>query len=352
MKVANELLRIAEILLAGCSVTIENRRFRKAVNDQIDKLSDSFWESYERNVEPYSCAVWLKRFKDSAEKIDDAEKAKQFESLAEDYLKQFENGKSVVDYKRLAMQMNQKSREVLREKDYSTLAFTRTLHDFVDYVHAQYSLKHPEEEIKELKRETWTNYKKYAVPVLKNVTSMLKRFCSATGQSFAFQVEVREPSFESTYLSDVMKDPSLSVKFKGRKEPDFTLFVDGNKFEPEDVLSFGDTDFFEDMSEQKAYFDLVDYFRSGRLPEKKQGFLKLYRGMSIGEYQNWQKGQKIPAGKYFTSDKTSALAMDVSGEYPELFFFMVDAGIVAETDRKTFQLTQGGKLRGKKIVPA
>jgi len=352
LKVAQELLRVAEILLAGCSVTIENRRFRKAVNDQIEELSESIWRSYEENLEPYTRSGWLRKFQEGLKRVEDEQKAEQLEALALGYLKQFESGKSVADYKRLATQMNQKSREILKEKDFSTLGFTRVLHDFVDYVHAQYSLKHPEEEIKDIKKEVWTDYKKHAVPVLRRVTTMLKKFCSATGQSFAFEVALREPDFRDSYLTDVMKDPSLSVKFKGRREPDFTLFVEGNKFDPEDVLSFGDADFFEDMAEQKAYFDLVEYFRSGKLPEKKQGFLKLYRGMSVEEYQNWQRGQKIPAGKYFTSDKTSALAMDISGEYPELFSFMVDASIVAETDRKTFQLTDDAKLRGKKIVPA
>jgi len=136
--------------------------------------------------------------------------------------------------------------------------------------------------------------------------------------------------------------------------PSFTLFVnEDGSYQPEDILSWGDNDFFFNQQEMQLYFQVIDFLRSGKLPAQKGSkFIKLWRGMSPKEYQAWQRGQIIPQGKFFTSVRTEQFAQDVAGEFPELFSFKIRDDIIAETGDKAFQTMVDAKLENGKIVPA
>jgi hypothetical protein len=149
-------------------------------------------------------------------------------------------------------------------------------------------------------------------------------------------------------------DFNVDVIFIGSEaEPSsFTVFTDEqNKLDLDDVLSWGDSDFFSTPDESKAYFDLVSFLRTGKLPSQKAGFIRLYRGMSSKERDAWEAGQTIPDGKFFTNKATAEFSQDISGEVPDLYSFLVDNRVVTETSPGEFQTTQESKLNGKKIVP-
>lgn len=150
-------------------------------------------------------------------------------------------------------------------------------------------------------------------------------------------------------------DFSLKMTFPGSEalEPSMTVFTDEDKgMMVDDVLSWGDGDFFSNNREMTDYFGLVEFLRTGKMPEQKKGFVRLYRGMSPKEYDAWQSGGTIPAGKYFSSSPTAEYAQDISGEFPELFSFLVDRGVVYETSHGEYQTSGEARLDGKRIVPA
>jgi hypothetical protein len=150
-------------------------------------------------------------------------------------------------------------------------------------------------------------------------------------------------------------DFGLTMYFPGSKvlEPSLTIFTDENKeLAIDDVLSWGDHDFFSNEKEMQDYFGLVEFLRTGKMPGQQQGSIRLYRGMSPKEYEAWQGGATIPPGKYFTSKSSTEYAQDISGEFPELFSFIVDRSIIYETSPGEYQTSDNSRLDGKKIVPA
>lgn len=152
-------------------------------------------------------------------------------------------------------------------------------------------------------------------------------------------------------------DFSLDMDFgPGHKSfsPEMTVFTDEQgKYTVDDVLSFGDRDFFDSDAESQAYFQLVEFVRTGRIPGKeKPAFVKLYRGMNPEEFFAWERGDTIPKGKFFTSEPTAEYAQDISGEVPELFSFLVRNDAVAQTDPGTYQTMVDTTMgSGKRITP-
>jgi len=193
---------------------------------------------------------------------------------------------------------------------------------------------------------------KFIKKALKQLLSRVGRFCKATGTSETVVIEVKGPDREAIDIVNTMKNPTFYVVVgKGSMAPGFTVFARGSNFVVDDVLDVGDPDFFPEGSKQETYFNLVEYMRSGKLPQKAgEEKLKLYRWMSDDEYEAWRGGERIPTGKFFTSSKKSA---DIAGPMVDRYVFTVDGSIVRQTDQGTFQLIFPGKLTGRgEIVPA
>lgn len=138
---------------------------------------------------------------------------------------------------------------------------------------------------------------------------------------------------------------------QGPMEPSFTVFDNGGKYEIDDVLDLGDTDFFADDEEARTYFGMINFLRKGGMPAGDK-FLTLYRGMSANEFNKWLGGEAIPEGKFFTSSPTAQMAQDIPGEFPELFRFRVREDCVYETSSGTYQLSRDCQMdRSKRITP-
>jgi len=161
------------------------------------------------------------------------------------------------------------------------------------------------------------------------------------------------------YNTPVIYPAGFSLKLDFGSEntlpPSMSLFYDEESkgYQVDDVLDFGDTDFFEGQGDAEFYFDLVNFIRTGNLPNQQPvKFVTLYRGMSNDEFMAWLSGQTIPKGKFFTSQKTNALAQDISGEFPELFTFKVRSDAIRQTTEDTYQLIKDCHMdQAKKITP-
>lgn len=181
-------------------------------------------------------------------------------------------------------------------------------------------------------------------------------FLGAIGSPASVVLEMSPSSnYETSLPVFYPMDFQIKMIFPGSEElePSVTVFTDENKsLTVDDVLSWGDSDFFSNEKEMKDYFGLVEFLRTGKMPSQQKGFIRLYRGMSIAEHDAWASGETIPAGKYFTSSPTAEYAQDISGEFPELFSFQVDRGVIYETSSGEYQTSMESRLEGKKIVPA
>lgn len=129
--------------------------------------------------------------------------------------------------------------------------------------------------------------------------------------------------------------------------PQFTVLLKDDKWEVWDMASMDD---FREMgvteAEQEEYFKLVNAVR-GRKPG---GFSFLHRGMSRSEWEAWERGEEIPAGKWFTSEKTVERAADIEGVFPELFTVKIRNEDVVEVDEGSFQLVRPMVMKRKGVL--
>jgi hypothetical protein len=235
--------------------------------------------------------------------------------------------------------------------------FYKLLSDFDDHLLAIHREQVPiEQNLMAFQKELQTEYQK-GLKEANEVKSKIETF-AATLQNpqmrFILKADPAE-NYETkspTYDSPTFQIELISPHTEESMEPNFTLFVTEDKITIDDVLDWGDTDFFTDDSVKAAYFGLIDYLRTGQLPQEKgKKFITLYRGMSPEEFQKWESGEIIPRGKFFTSQATNQYAQDISGQYPELFRFRVRDDAVSQTSPDTYQIMRDSKLEGKKIVP-
>jgi hypothetical protein len=200
-------------------------------------------------------------------------------------------------------------------------------------------------------KNTLASYKSHtdhADKLVGELESKLKRFVGARDVDLV--IELRP--LESDAGIDSLENPTVNVKMmvRQRDNPDMTVFLGDGRLEVDDVLDFGDSDFFDNEEQSANYLDLVDYLRTGRL--KQEGELKLYRQMADAEMMLWRTGKSIPAGKWFASSKSKASGVDVSGEFNEIYTLSVDASVVRQTDPGVYQTVVSTKLVGKKLVKA
>ncbi len=123
--------------------------------------------------------------------------------------------------------------------------------------------------------------------------------------------------------------------------PGFTVwtFEDGT-IEVEDVVPTDDRAFFPGGPESETaaqYVALIDAAR-GTVPDNST--VTIYRGMSDAERDAWDRGDEIPAGKFFTDQPTSAYAQDISGAPPSLHTFEIPRSMLVEVAPGEFQLRQ------------
>lgn len=366
--------RVAQRYIAAREIKIDESHLWDAVRDDVGSLVQYKARDEAALRSPYNRRTYDQKIQKATQYIDNPQIKKETQAMLSDLLNKFEKltpdqypaystklegvaKKLLEEYRRLSKEVETATgdhqRQLQRDLvDRNLPSLNIFVTDFAEFVVAQVKSAAPvdlgayEREMTDLIRQDYLHEGK---PIVLRLKDKLEKFCKATHCTFGLVIKVEADQGE--YGINV-KSPRLSVDFDRKWAPGFTVFPHGSQFLVEDVLSVGDRDFFDDPAEEGMYFDLVDYIRTGKLPGKDQGFIKLYRGMTRPEYREWQRGGIIPKGKFFTSNKSSALAQDIPGVYPDLYTFQVDRSVVRETDHGTFQLIKPARLEGEKsIVP-
>lgn len=98
--------------------------------------------------------------------------------------------------------------------------------------------------------------------------------------------------------------------------PSFTLFVDFDdnnnitKYEVDDILEGGDTDFFTDNNAQNDYFALVSELQHpGRSEKDKEKILTLYTARPMEHRNQFAETRSIPPNIFLTSNYQNAVGM-------------------------------------------
>lgn len=302
---------------------------------------------------------WMQR---SLSQLKDQEVRDKLQAITDDVVSKYEAAKNSPDaIENLRDNLTEVIGGLMRSKWADVREFYRALIDLDAHLSALGGQTDVVVEVAQYKADLDEKRRQYMAQA-EALKSELAKFLGATGTDASLVLETSPAQDE--YKMDVYfpMDFSMDVRFPGSEEdwsPNMTLFsIDENgqptgKYQVDDVLEWGDTDLFQDDNQRTTYFQLVEFLRSGRLPhEKGQKFISLYRGMSTDEYVNWERGQVIPRGKFFTSQRTSQLAQDISGQFPELFSFRVREDAVSETSPGTYQTIMETILKGKKIVPS
>jgi hypothetical protein len=133
--------------------------------------------------------------------------------------------------------------------------------------------------------------------------------------------------------------------------PSFTFWVDPDTVE--DVLEYGDTDFFADEDAQADYFALVGALRN---PGKRDtGTVALYTARPRKDRSRYEGARDIPAGIFLTTDMSRAagIAHDLGGgTVRDIWGVRVEKRYLVQTlDTGRLQDYQAVAPSGRKTVP-
>lgn len=117
-----------------------------------------------------------------------------------------------------------------------------------------------------------------------------------------------------------------------------------NKF-INDVNNFFPKDWNKDIN----YIEGGDFeaILSGKLDKD----IKVYRMMSDKEFNNWERGEIIPVGKYFALKREYAVGTDFSGEgFRNVFAFIINRGLLSGADENVVISNVPLKLKNNRFL--
>lgn len=117
-----------------------------------------------------------------------------------------------------------------------------------------------------------------------------------------------------------------------------------NKF-INDVNNFFPKDWNKDIN----YIEGGDFeaILSGKLDKD----IKVYRMMSDKEFNNWERGEIIPVGKYFALKREYAVGTDFSGEgFRNVFAFIINRGLLSGGDENVVISNVPLKLKDNRFL--
>lgn len=99
-------------------------------------------------------------------------------------------------------------------------------------------------------------------------------------------------------------------------EAGFSYFQMDDKYEIDDVLDAGDTDFFQDDGVQSDYFGLVNSLRNPRMNEEKPKVLTLYTARPVADRNIYLDAKEIPSNIFLTDkyDFAEGFAREYGGK--------------------------------------
>ncbi len=155
---------------------------------------------------------------------------------------------------------------------------------------------------------------------------------------------------EATTSAEVAFGPKAGSTRSGT--PTFTVFQ--NPLQVEDVLDFGDSDFFRDAKVEADYFTIVNELRNPGA-SKKVKTITLYTARPKRDRPIYDRSREVPVGIFLTTDPDRAvgIAHDLGAGVPRDIYRveMLDRFLVKTLDRgrvKDYQVIGSG---GSKTAP-
>lgn len=241
--------------------------------------------------------------------------------------------------------------ELPKSKDWDiykrAMEVQRRIWDFEEF------LKDDQDDLEEL-------YAEWRAKAISRAESETDRVVEIVDAACKRALNFRSSVVVSPYFNKSSEDylpKSFGVKFGDQSNaPFFTLFVDGNKVEVDDIIEGGDTDFFEDVESQADYFNLIGELRSpGSTTRGKT--IRLYTARPTKDRDFYMRSNEIPANVFLTSklDEAEGLASDLgSNEVRDVWSVKVNTRFLVETLRSGtnvhYQTTQDTPHSGMDLL--
>lgn len=356
----------ALLKLAAANISFRDDVIQKVIQDQVDKVQSLMEKDEEIKTKPFDIQHYLADAQSSLSRLQD----QNFKNFLLSSLQKLLNEasiaiqtKNIEDEKKLQTEFHQL---IQKTTDYGLKNSYDTIRDFYNLCydiswHLNLIVRKDEKSLSQKVEEFHQELEKEHLKAKQQAASLKAKIQQLISVSLPKELNVQielKPEI-GTDADGVTRIYPLgfSVKMDFGFEtmpPHISLFPrEDENYEVDDVLDFGDKDFFTGQGDSEFYFNLVNFLRTGRLPaEEPVKFITLYRGMSNEEFMAWLSGQTIPKGKFFTSQKTQALAQDISGQFPELFTFKVRSDATRQTTKGTYQLIKDCQMdQNKRITP-
>jgi hypothetical protein len=130
---------------------------------------------------------------------------------------------------------------------------------------------------------------------------------------------IPQVGYDSIFMKGDFTQPSDSALIEFGQEdmsPNFSYFVDGDNIDIDDVLEFGDNDFFENKSNtQNDYFMLIREIKNPRSTQTAGRFLKLYTARPSSDRNIYMDATTVPGGIFLADNlyHVEGLSVDFGG---------------------------------------
>lgn len=325
-------------------ITIDSKAYEQSTKDMTLDLANSAWFDQQRNAE---------RRKQRGKKLTASDMADLLDTIGgqEEIAQKVRTGKlkPIEGY----LQVSKKYSELDDEQQEKLYGMRRTIMDF----HEQDKEEKTADEIKTDYLESW---EKTLNQSLENAEKAKKLVSSAISRIEGWGNTPVIIELPKKTERDDWYDPNgtLSVKIgKGRRAPDFTLFINnetGNFEDIGDVIEANDPDFFGDPIQQKNYFDLIAELEKPGSTKKPGKKLRLYTARPVKDRRLYTNAKKVPVGIFLTSDPDRAMGIagDLSGREKrrDLWSVRIDSRYLVKT-LDTGRIKDYQVVGGHKTVP-
>ena len=326
------------------TITIDSKTYEQSTKYMTLDLANSAWFDQQRNAE---------RRKQRGRKLTASDMADLLDTIGgqEEIAQKVRTGKlkPIEGY----LQVSKKYSELDDEQQEKLYGMRRTIMDF----HEQDKEEKTADEIKTDYLESW---KKTLNQSLENAEKAKKLVSSAISRIEGWGNTPVIIELPKKTERDDWYDPNgtLSVKIgKGRRAPDFTLFINnetGNFEDIGDVIEANDPDFFGDPIQQKNYFDLIAELEKPGSTKKPGKKLRLYTARPVKDRRLYTNAKKVPVGIFLTSDPDRAMGIagDLSGREKrrDLWSVRIDSRYLVKT-LDTGRIKDYQVVGGHKTVP-
>lgn len=176
----------------------------------------------------------------------------------------------------------------------------RDLSDYVMYElgEGKFSIEEVNNSILNLSNDTYNN-------MLKIRDNILSAICRIDNWHDS---KVTIYAYELDGKNDISSESSAKINIGDVNDfsPSFSYFVDGNDIIIDDILEFGDTDFFTDNNLQEDYFNLVKEIRNPGSSSKRGKVITLYTARPSKDRNIYLNNRYVPSGIFLTNKYDSA----------------------------------------------